>query len=56
MHTCKSGRHVWFNKDDADKCCNGYTRILVIGGGSNQQIVGSIRMGRAWIKTKEVGR
>ncbi len=30
MHQCKSGRHWWLNKSDADKCCNGWHRELVV--------------------------
>lgn len=28
MNTCKSGRHTWTAKEDADKCCNGWHREL----------------------------
>lgn len=27
-YPCKSGKHFWFEKKDADKCCNGFKRIL----------------------------
>jgi hypothetical protein len=31
MYQCKSGRHVWFSQDDADKCCDPqYRHILVL--------------------------
>ncbi len=30
MHKCKSGQHLWLFKEDADKCCNGFRRVLVI--------------------------
>lgn len=46
---CKSGRHFWLNPADADKCCNGYRRILVLGGGDNQQEAGGVMCGRAWV-------
>lgn len=28
MPKCKSGNHFWLNQEDADKCCNGFVRIL----------------------------
>jgi len=46
---CKSGRHEWFNQADADKCCNGFLRILVLGGGDNQQECAGVAVGRAWM-------
>jgi len=30
-HKCKSGNHTWLFKEDAEKCCNGFRRVLVIG-------------------------
>ncbi|MBU4220819.1 MAG: hypothetical protein KKA10_04225 [Euryarchaeota archaeon] len=30
-HKCKSGNHTWLFKEDADKCCNGFRRVLAIG-------------------------
>ena len=30
-HQCRSGLHAWLFKEDADKCCNGFRRVLVIG-------------------------
>ncbi len=30
MYFCKSKKHVWSNKEDAEKCCNGYKRVLVV--------------------------
>lgn len=26
-HVCASGLHIWGCKDQADKCCNGWTRL-----------------------------
>jgi len=46
---CKSGKHEWLSQADADKCCNGYVRILVLGGGDNQQVIGDVIAGRAWM-------
>lgn len=28
---CTSGRHEWTNPEDAEKCCEGFKRVLVIG-------------------------
>lgn len=30
-HECLSGRHWWRDRESADKCCNGYRRILLVG-------------------------
>ena len=30
-YKCKSGQHAWLFKEDADKCCSGFRRVLVIG-------------------------
>lgn len=51
MHQCKSGNHWWTLKADAERCCNGYSRVLVFGGGENQQEAGGISIGRAWVRT-----
>lgn len=51
---CKSGKHWWTQREDAAKCCNGYVRILVIGGGDNQQVVEGVVAGRAWVKKEDV--
>jgi len=56
MHKCKSGRHAWLNKSDAEKCCNGWTRILVLNtpSAANQAYDAKAQTsyGRAWIKTE----
>lgn len=31
MVKCKSGLHEWIDEKDAQKCCNGFRRVLVIG-------------------------
>jgi hypothetical protein len=31
MVKCKLGNHEWFFKEDAEKCSNGFRRVLVIG-------------------------
>jgi hypothetical protein len=46
---CKSGKHFWTNPADAEKCCSGCKRGLVLGGGDNQQEAGGIMCGRAWV-------
>lgn len=47
---CKSGKHDWMQPADASKCCNGYSRILVIGSGDNQQDAAGVMCGRAWVE------
>ena len=46
---CKSGKHFWTSPADAEKCCNGYKRVLVLGGGDNQQVAGGVMCGRVWV-------
>jgi hypothetical protein len=41
MPMCKSGNHNWLFQEDADKCCNGFRRVLMIGN-----IKGCDRIGR----------
>ena len=36
-HQCKSGKYFWTDRVDAEKCCIGYQRILVIGGGEKNR-------------------
>ncbi len=31
MPKCKSGIHNWLFLEDAEKCCNGFRRVLLIG-------------------------
>ncbi len=58
MNFCKSGKHCWTDKSDAEKCCNGWTRILVISPPdklndcSNIQYEEStgVLYGRKWVK------
>lgn len=51
---CKLGNHEWIHQEDADKCCNGYKRILVFGdttGCSNRGsdlLPGGTRYGYKW--------
>jgi hypothetical protein len=54
MVKCKSGNHEWFFKEDAEKCCNGYRRVLVIGdtrecnGIGKEPLPGGSRYGYKW--------
>lgn len=33
MYRCRSGRHTWFEREDAEKCCSPeWERVLVMGG------------------------
>lgn len=59
MYLCKSKNHVWKSKADADKCCNGYERIIVYGedipnGAKNIQVnkKTGLRSCRIWVKEK----
>jgi hypothetical protein len=60
MYTCKNGRHTWFNQDDADKCCNGYARVLAIeqpgqplpADATNVVVDAPARYGRRWVKVE----
>jgi hypothetical protein len=27
---CKSGLHEWINETDAQKCCSGYRRVMIL--------------------------
>ena len=29
-YICKSGKHYWTSKADADRCCNGWHRELIV--------------------------
>lgn len=55
MVKCKSGMHEWFYPEDAQKCCNGFKRILVIGNISecsnigHDPLPGGKRYGYKWI-------
>jgi len=60
MYFCKSRKHVWRNKCDAEKCCNGYRRIFVIGeniptDASNIKIdkETGLKSGRIWVKIEK---
>ena len=30
MVKCKSGLHEWIRQEDAQKCCNGYERVMIL--------------------------
>ncbi len=40
-YLCKSGKHTWLSKADADKCCNGFRRMLVIGNVAGVESMGA---------------
>jgi hypothetical protein len=54
MVKCKSGRHEWLFEEDAQKCCNGYRRVLVIGNikecntVGREKLPGGFRYGYKW--------
>lgn len=39
---CKTGQHEWLLEKDAEKCCNGYKRVLSIGNISKSESFGSV--------------
>jgi len=60
MHFCKSKKHVWRHKIDAEKCCNGYRRIFVIGNNVPEDATNikidkqtGLKSGRIWIKVEK---
>ncbi|MCB0297001.1 MAG: hypothetical protein KDI38_08500 [Calditrichaeota bacterium] len=60
MHFCKSKKHVWSSKKDAEKCCNGYERVMVFGddippNAKNVQINSDtgIKFSRIWVKVSD---
>lgn len=63
MPKCKSGIHNWFFQEDADKCCNGFRRVLLIGGVGippkdcdvtvNSTLPGGVMYGYKWEKIED---
>ena len=60
MYFCKSKKHVWKSKDDAQKCCNGYQRAVVFGNEIPSETnhikvdaESGIRYARIWVKAVE---
>ncbi len=60
MPFCKSGKHYWTDLEDAQKCCNGYVRRLVIPKSPydlldcDRVVVNDIKpYGYKWVKVKE---
>jgi len=63
MHFCKTKRHVWSKKADAEKCCNGYKRMMVYGNDIPENTKGvstdpetGMSYARVWIKQDEETR
>lgn len=64
MYRCKSGKHWWTDETDAQKCCNGWTRTLVVlqpGEPAPEhleslQVIDGALTGRAWVQDKETQR
>lgn len=47
--TCCKNRHLWLDQKDAEKCCSGqWRRVLVFGGGTHPQLCAGVIVGRAW--------
>ena len=46
---CCKNRHLWLDQDNAEKCCSGqWRRVLVFGGGTHPQVCAGVVIGRAW--------
>lgn len=60
MFNCKSKKHWWLDKTDADQCCNGYRRVLLVGdippGATNIILVEGIPCGRTWVPMPTKGQ
>lgn len=59
MARCRSGHHEWLRPEDAEKCCNGYRRALIIGDVSRCTTLGStplpggVRYGYRWVRESQ---
>ena len=59
-HKCKSGQHTWLFREDAEKCCNGFRRVLVIGKAGmvmkdcnnvgSEPLPGGVMYGYKWVQ------
>ena len=63
MYFCRSRNHVWSNKSDAEKCCNGYKRIPVFGNSVPDDAdkiyideKTGVRYARVWVKEEELDK
>ena len=46
---CCKNRHLWLDKENAEKCCSSqWRRVLVFGGGTHPQLCAGAIIGRAW--------
>lgn len=56
MFKCNSGQHVWLRQEDAEKCCSGeWKRVLVIGnvvGCDKVSMTDGILYGYRWERMK----
>lgn len=62
MARCKSGRHEWTRAEDAERCCNGYKRVLLLGADVREAstlghgtLEGATPYGFAWMKLEPEG-
>ena len=59
MHQCKTKRHTWLHLADAEKCCNGWKRILVLNPTSRHasniayDVQACTSYGRAWMRDEK---
>ncbi|RMG38129.1 MAG: hypothetical protein D6732_05535 [Methanobacteriota archaeon] len=44
MYLCKSKKHVWSSKEDAEKCCNGFKRITIVRKQGEENLPHGARM------------
>lgn len=55
-HKCKSGNHAWLSREDAEKCCNGFRRMLVFNDllacdrVVSERLPGGVSYGYAWVQ------
>jgi len=50
MPYCKSGKHFWVSAKDAQKCCNGYKRVIRIPADASCDAVNADNVGYTWVK------
>jgi hypothetical protein len=55
LHACKTNRHWWTEKLDAEKCCNGWVRVLLVGRDAYKSETPLVydagtAYGRAWMR------
>ena len=64
MVRCKSGLHEWTDEKDAQKCCDGFRRVLMIGDAGiapegcdkmvSDHLPGGVRYGYKWVRDDQI--